>query len=91
MISNKLKMGLLAAVGAAMLTMSAAPASALTLSSSSPAVTTAGSDVQQVWWDRWGRWHPNHPHFFRPYWGGGPYWGGPHCRMTPWGMRCHRW
>jgi hypothetical protein len=82
MISNKLKIGLLAAVGAAVLTMSA-PASALTLSTSSPAVTTAGSDVQDVQWRRYGYWHPHR------YWGGYGYWH-PHrrCWVTPWGWRC---
>ena len=37
---------------------------------------TATSGVQKVWWDRWGRWHPNY--------------GGGYCvrRCNPW--RCWR-
>jgi hypothetical protein len=82
---------------------SAQPSSAFTLSSPSIAAPLASDDVQPVWWDRWGRWHPNHPWGWRR-WGWGPppppppwgYYGygyGPvrHCWRGPWGaVRC-RW
>jgi hypothetical protein len=63
---------LAALAGAAMLAVSSSPSFAFTLSSPSLEAPVAGVGVQKVWWDRWGRWHPNHP-----YWGGAyyhPYW-----------------
>jgi hypothetical protein len=62
--------------GAAMLAISSAPASAFTLASPSLEAPVAGGNVDRVWWDRWGRWHPG------PRWG---YGGGP----GPWGYH-HR-
>ena len=73
-----------ALAGAAMLAISSAPASAFTLASPSLEAPVAGANVDKVWWDRWGRWHPNHP-----YWG--PGWGyhHHHCWRGPWGhMHC---
>jgi hypothetical protein len=51
-----------------MLAISSAPAAAFTLASPSLAPPVAAGNVDHVWWDRWGRWHPNHPY-------GGPGWG----------------
>ena len=52
--------GALAAVaGALMLVASSSPSPAFTLSSPSLAEPVVTADIQQVWWDRWGRWHPN--------------------------------
>ena len=65
MFSRVLVGGTVAALaGAAMLAISATSASAFTLSSPSLEQPMASSHVDHVWWDRWGRWHPN-----RPYWG----------------------
>ncbi|HEY1944858.1 MAG TPA: hypothetical protein VGH40_22310 [Roseiarcus sp.] len=70
-----------AVAGAAMLAISATSASAFTLSSPSLEQSMASSQIDHVWWDRWGRWHPNHP-----FWGWGPhrhcwrgYYGRLHC------------
>jgi hypothetical protein len=73
-----------ALAGAAMLTISATSASALTLSSPSLEQPMAASHIDQVWWDRWGRWHPNG-------WGPGPGWGWHrHCWRGYYG-RLHCW
>jgi hypothetical protein len=84
MVNRILVGGFAAALaGAAMLAMSSAPASAFTLSSPSLQAPVAGGDVDKVWWDQWGHWHPNHP-----YWGPGPGWGWHphrHCWVGPWG------
>ncbi len=82
---------LAAAVGATMLALSAAPASAFTLSSPALDQSVAGADIQHVWWDRWGNWHPN-----RPYWGPGPGWGPGYypyrrCWRGRWGRLHCRW
>jgi hypothetical protein len=58
-----------ALAGAAMLAVSASPSPGFTLSSPSLERPFA-ADIQQVWWDRWGRWHPNyyyHPYYYHPY------------------------
>ena len=70
MITRVLTGGVAAALaGAAMLAISASSASALTLSPPSLEQPMASSHIDHVWWDRWGRWHPNR-------WG----WGwGRHC------------
>ena len=96
MVSLTTKAGLTAAAaGAVLLLMSAAPAAAFTLPSSNPAADVTGAGVQQVWYDRWGYWHPNR--WRRPWgwYGPGPYWGPgpwrPHrrCWVGPWGgVRC---
>jgi hypothetical protein len=65
----------LALVGAAMLAVSADPSPGFTLYSPSLERPVAAEGVQQVWWDRWGVWHPNyyyrpyqyHPYYYRPY------------------------
>jgi hypothetical protein len=49
---------LAAIAGAAMLTMPT-PASAFTLASPPLAQPLDASQFQHVWYDRWGRWHPN--------------------------------
>jgi hypothetical protein len=76
MVNRILVGGFVAALaGAAMLAISSAPASAFTLTSPSLAPPVAGANVDQVWWDRWGRWHPG------PRWGWGHHrhcWVGPH-------------
>ena len=45
--------------GAAMLALSLSPASAFTLSEPSLSNPAAFSQIDKVWWDRWGNWHPN--------------------------------
>jgi len=71
-----------AAVGAAMLALTATSASAFTLNAPSPAPAVAGANIDHVWWDAWGRWHPNAPwgwrHHYRRCWRGP--WGHVHCR-----------
>ena len=69
MVNRILVGGFAAALaGAAMLAISSAPASAFTLASPSLEAPVAGANVDRVWWDRWGNWHPG------PRWG----WGPPH-------------
>jgi len=53
--------GVLAATaGAAMMvTASSVPSSAFMPSSPSLGEPVVTADIQRVWWDRWGRWHPN--------------------------------
>ena len=95
---NRLLFGGIAATaaGAAMVAISSAPASAITLSAPSIAPQVAGADVDKVWWDRWGYWHPG------PGWGWGWGWGwgpGPwyyhphrHCWVGRWGrLHCGWW
>jgi hypothetical protein len=56
--------------GAAMLAVSAHPAPAFTLYSPSLERPHATEGVQQAWYDRWGRWHPNYyyrPYYYNPY------------------------
>jgi len=85
---------LAAAAGAAlMVAVSSGPSSAFTLSSPSLDQPVAAADIQHVWWDRWGRWHPNgwgwHPWGWHPYWH--PYWHPwRHCWWT-WHGRVCRW
>jgi len=71
MLKSTLTTTCLAAVaGAAMLTLSMTPASAFTLTSPSLAPPVAAQHVDQVWWDRWGRWHGyRHRHCWRGYYG----------------------
>ena len=89
MVNRILVGGFAAALaGAAMLAISSAPAAAFTLASPSLQAPVAGANIDKVWWDHWGRWHPNHP-----YWGPGPGpWGWHphhHCWVGPWGhMHC---
>ena len=71
-------LGLSAIAGATMLTLTVAPASAFTLASPSLAPPVAGAEVQHVWYDRWGRWHPNgYGYRYRRCWRG--YYGHLHC------------
>jgi hypothetical protein len=92
MFTKLTKAGLVAALaGATLQVMASVPAEAFTLSSPSQAPAVAGADVDHVWYDAWGRWHPNHRHWVGgPGYGYGwhphPYWR--HCRFTPWGRRC---
>ncbi len=79
---NRILVGGFAAAlaGAAMLAISSAPASAFTLASPSLEAPVAGANVDRVWWDRWGRWHPG------PRWG----WGHRHCWRGRWGhLHCN--
>ncbi|MBV8105269.1 MAG: hypothetical protein JO223_11720 [Hyphomicrobiales bacterium] len=103
MVSRLVPGGALAALaGAAMLVAaSTSPSSAFTLSSPSLEQPVVSADIQEVWWDRWGRWHPNgwgwhrgwgwhggwgyHPWGWRPY-----YHPWRRCWWGPWGYRC-RW
>jgi hypothetical protein len=69
-----------AVAGAAMVAISSVPASAFTLASPSLEAPVAGANVDKVWWDRWGNWHPG------PRWGygaPGPRWG--YGAPGPWG------
>ncbi len=52
---------LAALAGAALLAsmFAASPASAMPLAAPAGASDVA-APIQQVWWDRWGYWHPNH-------------------------------
>ena len=106
MASWKVSTGVLGAIaGAAMLAGAAQPAAAFTLPATAPVHAFANADVQHVWWDRWGRWHPNHPWGWRR-WGWGPpppMWGPPRvygyyggygprrCWIGPWGRRHCAW
>jgi hypothetical protein len=47
-----------ALAGVAMLALTLSPASAFTLSGAS-VQPAAAPQIEKVWWDRWGRWHPN--------------------------------
>jgi hypothetical protein len=66
---------------------SAAPASPAAIGNA--AVSLDG--VQQVWWDRWGRWHPNRRYY------GPPAYVAPRCRSVRvcgprgcwWQRRCY--
>ncbi len=97
MTSNLVPRRVLAALAGAVLAVAAStgPSTAFTLSAPSLAAT---ADVQHVWWDRWGRWHPNRPWGWRRWgWGPRPYgfygYYGPvrRCWVGPWGgMHC-RW
>ena len=99
MVSRILSGGALAALaGAAALLLTAAPAPAFTLSSPSLDQPALSSPVQKVWWDRWGRWHPNHPWGWRRWGWGRPVYGyywrpGPvrHCWRGRWGALHCRW
>ena len=80
--------------GAAMLAITATSASAFTASAPSLAAPVAGANIDKVWWDRWGRWHPNGPRWGwggGPGWGPGPGWGYRHCWIGPWGHRHCNW
>ena len=86
MVNRILVGGFVAAVaGAAMVAISSVPASAFTLASPSLEAPVAGANVDKVWWDRWGNWHPG------PRWGyggPGPGWGYAHhrnCWRGPYG------
>jgi hypothetical protein len=83
-----------------MLISTSAPSTGFTLSSSSLEQPTTTAGVEHVWWDRWGRWHPDIWGWPRPVYGYG--WGWPrlvygygyygpvrHCWVGPWGgMHC---
>lgn len=66
---------LAAAAGAALMALTAAPAAAFTTFAPSIAPGVASAGVDQVWYDHWGRWHPNrrywgpHRHCYRGYYG----------------------
>lgn len=49
-----------ALAGATMFMLSLSPASAFTLSGPSLGEPVASAQIEKVWWDRWGNWHPNH-------------------------------
>jgi hypothetical protein len=88
MISRILPGGLIAAAaGAAMLAMTAVPASAFTLSAPSLAPSVASADIDHVYWHHGYGWHGgwHHGYGWHRGWGWhrhcwrGPY-GGLHCR-----------
>lgn len=89
----RVPIALVAAAGAAMLASASAPSEAFTLSSASLAQPMLAGGVEQAWWDRWGRWHPNWGWGWRrPYhWGPPPYYWGPPRRHWGWGPRRHCW
>jgi hypothetical protein len=77
MFTRALTVGAVATLaGAAMLAISVGSASAMTLSSPSLDRPMASSHIDDVWWDRWGRWHPNWG-WGRRCWRG--YYGHLHC------------
>jgi hypothetical protein len=77
MRSSLISGGLAAALAGAimMIVAASAPASAFTLSSPSLDQPLVSSNIQHVWWDRWGRWRPNRRWAWGPNrrWAGG--WG----------------
>jgi hypothetical protein len=82
MSSRILSGGVAAALaGVAMLALTATPSSAFTLSSPSLEKPVASAEIDHVWWDRWGRWHPNR-YYYAPHW---------HCWWNGWGRRVCRW
>jgi hypothetical protein len=88
--------GALAAIaGAGMLFLTAAPSTAFTLSSPSLDQPVVNGQVEKVWWDRWGYWHPNRPWGWRRwgYWGPHYYYYHPyrHCWRGRWGALHCRW
>jgi hypothetical protein len=101
MMSKLVPHGALAALAGATLILatSTSPSSAFTLNAPSLAAPVASAGVDHVWWDRWGRWHPNwgwRRWGWRPYgWGPRPYYGyyGPvrRCWVGPWGGVHCRW
>ena len=86
-----------AAAGAAlMIAVSSGPSSAFTLSSPSLDQPVVTANIQHVWWDRWGRWHPNllemglASSLLAPYWH--PYYHPwRHCWWTWHGRVCRRY
>ncbi len=99
MNTHSISRGALAALAGATLMAAAwsSPSAAFSLSAPSIAAPVTAAGVEQVWWDRWGRWHPNRPWGWRR-WGWGPpprYYGfyGPvrHCWRGPWGGLHCRW
>jgi hypothetical protein len=73
-----------------MLAITATSASAFTTSAPSLSTPVAGADIDKVWWDRWGRWHPNGGGW-GPGWGPGPGWGYRRCWINRWGYRRCNW
>jgi hypothetical protein len=67
-----------------MLVLTAAPASAFTLSTPSPVANVASADIQHVWWHHGWGWHGGG-------WGWHGGWHRRHCWMSPWGWRCRWW
>ena len=72
----------LAAAAAGALLSAAAPAEAFTLSAPSSAPAVAGADVDHVWYDQWGRWHPNRGYYPRPHY---------RCWVNRYGVRQCSW
>jgi hypothetical protein len=89
---SALKRTLIAALGgAAMLVLSMAPASAFSLAGPSLAQPGSTSQIEKVWWHRWG-WGPGPGWGYRPWGYGWGYrgWGGPHCWRGYWGhLHCN--
>ena len=63
---------LAAIAGMAMLISASTQSSAFTLAGPSPAMSVASPEIQPVWWDRWGRWHPIHRRWGWRRWGPPP-------------------
>jgi hypothetical protein len=75
MASSKVSTSLLGAVaGAAMLLSSATPSFAFTLAATLLAQIVASPEIEHIWWNRWGRWHPNR-HWHRWGWTAPPAYG----------------
>ncbi len=98
MFSRSVTGGALAAVvGASMLLVaSAGPSAGFTLSSPTVEQPAAAAGVVPVWWDRWGRWHPNGWGWHARPWGWGwrrHYAVAPvrHCWIDRWGYRRCAW
>lgn len=59
-----------AIAGATMLSLSASPTLAFTLSGPSLEKPVVSAQIEKIWWDRWGRWHPGR--YYYGYYGYGP-------------------
>ena len=93
-----------ALAGVTFAVISTTPSSAFTLSSQGLDQSFAAASVDRVWWDRWGRWHPNcwinawgarvcgpgPGPMMGPGPGPGP-WMGQRCWVDRWGYRRCRW
>jgi len=90
MFTKMLSGGLLGAVVGLAMLGTGTSASAFTTPSPAIEQSAAGAPIEQIWYDRWGNWHPNG---WGPYWGPGPYYPGWHrvCWWGPFGHRHCRW
>jgi hypothetical protein len=67
MLKSTLTATCLSALAGAVMTLSMTPASAFTLASPFTAQSMADAQIDHVWYDAYGRWHPNGYGYARPY------------------------